>query len=113
MATIGNSGNGASYSPLRPWINTVPYQHGRIPFYWPVWDIANPSNFHKAEFSLLLGTRSALPLEPNPTTLVEMFFPDSLLDGWVASTKAYARSRLLPSRRREVTMTEVDGRRRR
>ena len=105
--TVPVNDQNAEYSPVVPLIKTVEYLVDFQPNYEPVWDVNDLSKFHRAVFSKSLGRRSALTVDPTPTSMVESFFPDSLLESWCKTTMAYAASRLPPSRRLTVTPTHM------
>lgn len=75
-----------SYSPSRPFITHLDYADGSPVEYTPL---------HLGELPQF-GPNFRLPagIEPSPTALCEVFFPDTLLNDMVTATDDYARRRL-------------------
>ena len=83
----------APHNPLDPWMKDVKNGSMSEPAHEPVWDINEPSNFHKAKCKTnFVGGRSILPVEPSPLFMVEMCFPDSMMDDVAAKTRSHAAS---------------------
>ena len=98
----------APYSAMTPLVKTVKHADGSRPRAELVWDINDGSNFHAPAFSVANGRRSSVfSIEPNPTVMVENFFPDKLLEDIAAKTMGYAAGLLPPSRRRKITPSHV------
>ena len=84
-----NPFNTTKYCPSRPYVKALKCKSE----YTPIFDA----------FSIF-APRFMMPQETacSPASLGELFLPDTLLDGWVQSTNAYAQERLPAKRYKAV-----------
>jgi hypothetical protein len=97
----------AEYIPLTPLVKTVKYLAWGQPRHMQILDANDTTRFHPPLFSSMLGRQSGLPVDPMPSAMVELYFPDSMLEDWCEKTMAYAASHLPPSKLINVTPTDM------
>jgi hypothetical protein len=88
------------YDRSTPYIFDFLYDSGDDPVYDPLFSYEEWPIFN-ASFELPEGIRAI------PTTLVELYVPDKVIDGWVQYTNAYATSRASVANRKEVSKYDV------
>ena len=87
------------YDPLTPYVFDIEYDVGEQPVFHPV--LPKDHTTFGPSFQLPHG------VDATPGALFELFLPDQLLDGWVASTNLYSRARLARDRVNPVTRPEL------
>jgi hypothetical protein len=84
-----------NYNPLKTFVKKIKYCDGTKIKYKPIFDLKSKPHF---------GPAFELPatVQPVPSSMIEIYYPYSLLKQWQEATNAYATNRLPPSQRKNV-----------
>jgi hypothetical protein len=89
-----------NYSPMKTFVKKIKYHYGRKIKYKPIFDHNLMPHF---------GPSFELPatVQPLASSMIKIYYPDSLLKQWQETTNAYATNQLAPSERKNVKVQDI------
>jgi hypothetical protein len=89
-----------NYSPMKTFVKKIKYRDGRKIKYKLIFDLNLMPHF---------GPSFELPatVQPLPLSMIEIYYPDSLLKQWQEATNAYAANPLAPSQRKNLKVQDI------
>jgi hypothetical protein len=90
-----------NYNPLKTFVKKIKYCDGRKIKYKPIFDLNSMPHFGPA-FEL-----QASMVQPLASSMIKIYYPDSLLKQWQEGTNAYATNQLPPSQRKNVKVQDI------
>jgi hypothetical protein len=87
-------------NPLKTFVKKIKYCDGTKIKYKPIFDLKSMPHF---------GPAFELPatVQPVPSSMIKIYYPDSLLKQWQEATNTYATHRLHHSQRKNVKVQDI------